>query len=222
MSRFERWSRLKRGELPASPEAPLPPRRAEAQEGDEPGREPLETDLLERDAAPSGSPAPGSLDYTLPDPDTLPAGSDIKAYLASGVSSGLRKRALRRLFAADHYGIRDGLDDYDDDYRKKLQPLAGEVAERLRSWTRRQPDDDQAPEAPASETSRPDAEPAATEQAVSEHAVSEDDPVMASPDSPEQAEDKGPEELADDAARPPARCTLDQGSVCAWRRFDQH
>ncbi|MCL7939132.1 DUF3306 domain-containing protein [Halomonas sp. ATCH28] len=143
MSRFERWSRLKRGELPASPETPLSPQGSETKESEAPGREPLEPDHPDRASA---SPAPGSLDHTLPDPDTLPAGSDIKAYLASGVSSGLRKRALRRLFAADHYGIRDGLDDYDHDYREKLQPLAGEVAERLRNWTRQRLDDDEPPE----------------------------------------------------------------------------
>lgn len=152
MSRFERWSRLKRGEQPASSEAPLPPRAGEIRAGDEP--DPVSSssdDRPEREAAPAGSPQPGSLDHTLPDPETLPVGSDIKAYLASGISSGLRKRALRRLFAGSHYGIRDGLDDYDDDYREKLQPLAGEVAERLRNWTRRQLEDDEAPEEAPSE-----------------------------------------------------------------------
>ncbi|SDJ78722.1 DUF3306 domain-containing protein [Billgrantia gudaonensis] len=79
---------------------------------------------------------PGSLDHTLPDPDSLPPGSDIKAFLSSGVSAGLRRRALRRLFAADRYGVRDGLDDYDDDYRQTLKPMAGELAQRVRQWTR--------------------------------------------------------------------------------------
>ncbi len=198
MSRFERWSRLKRGEVPASSEAPLPPRKAETQEGDAPDRVPLDLDHADRAAAPSGSPAPGSLDHTLPDPDTLPAGSDIKAYLAAGVSSGLRKRALRRLFAADHYGIRDGLDDYDDDYREKLQPLASEVAERLRNWTRRQLDDDQLPEEPASEASEascPDVKPAAAGEVASD-----DEAAMA---SPEQAEDENREERADHTRRSP-------------------
>ncbi|MGM0534996.1 MAG: DUF3306 domain-containing protein [Pseudomonadota bacterium] len=140
MSRFERWSRLKRGEMPPSSEATAAPH-----EGDGPDPQAALCDEPARESVPSGSQEPGSLDHTLPDPDTLPAGSDIKAYLASGVSRGLRKRALRRLFAGDHYGLRDGLDDYDDDYRQTLQPLAGEVAGRLRHWTRRQPDPDEAP-----------------------------------------------------------------------------
>lgn len=171
MSRFERWSRLKRSELPASPEAPLPPRAGETRAVDEPDPvSPSANDRPEREAASADSPEPGSLDHTLPAPETLPVGSDIKAYLASGVSSGLRKRALRRLFAGAHYGIRDGLDDYDHDYREKLQPLAGEVAERLRNWTRRQLEDDEAPEEVPSEGLASDGEghqetpPDATEQ----------------------------------------------------------
>ncbi|GHE19528.1 DUF3306 domain-containing protein [Halomonas urumqiensis] len=81
-------------------------------------------------------PPPGSLDETLPAPETLPAGSDFKAFMAPGVSDALRRRALRRMFSAGHYGIRDGLDDYDDDYRQTLKPLAGELAQRLRQWTK--------------------------------------------------------------------------------------
>lgn len=170
MSRFERWSRLKRGEHPASPEAPLTPPAGETRASEEPDPGPRDPDAPERDATSSGSPAPGSLDHTLPDPDTLPAGSDITAYLASGVSSGLRKRALRRLFAGKHYGIRDGLDDYDDDYRQKLQPLAGEVAERLRNWTRRQLEDDESPDEVTSDGM----------------ATGDEGPHESSPDTPEQ------------------------------------
>lgn len=170
MSRFERWSRLKRGEHPASPEAPLTSPAGETRASEEPDPAPRDPDAPERDATSSGSPAPGSLDHTLPDPDTLPAGSDITAYLASGVSSGLRKRALRRLFAGKHYGIRDGLDDYDDDYRQKLQPLAGEVAERLRNWTRRQLEDDESPDEVTSDGM----------------ATGDEGPHESSPDTPEQ------------------------------------
>ncbi len=172
MSRLERWSRLKRGELPASSAAPLSQREGETQEHEASDRTPLDTDPCARASRSSDSPAPGSLDHTLPDPDTLPAGSDIKAYLASGVSAGLRKRALRRLFAAEHYGVRDGLDDYDDDYRQKLQPLASEVAERLRNWTRQKAEDDgqiqDAHDPEIAKASHPDAEPAETEQAGAE------------------------------------------------------
>src|SRR5690554_1415852 len=75
-------------------------------------------------------------DEELPDPESLPPGSDFSRYLQEGVSQALRRRALRRLWQADHYGVRDGLDDYDDDY-SQLEPLAREAAERLRHRGRR-------------------------------------------------------------------------------------
>lgn len=170
MSRFERWSRLKRGEVPAqapaSSERPLTSR--ESEDSDEEG---LGSDEWKSTVSSDEVP-PGSLDHTLPDPDTLPAGSDIKAYLASGISSGLRKRALRRLFSATHYGIRDGLDDYDDDYRQTLQPLASEVADRLRNWTRQAEDtDDDASQAHAVTRDVPPADASEAEEPVDEDSV---------------------------------------------------
>ncbi|MFG6160398.1 DUF3306 domain-containing protein [Halomonas sp. 1390] len=145
MSRWERWSRLKRGEAQQPPNSPATPAATEGDRHASNLEADSRQDIGEEDAA--QAPEPGSLDHTLPDPETLPPGSDIKAYLVSGVSAGLRKRALRRLFAASHYGVRDGLDDYDDDFREKLKPLAEDVAERLRQWTRRDIEgEDEAPE----------------------------------------------------------------------------
>ena len=191
MSRLERWSRLKRGDVPAQAPAPLerPLTSRESEDRDEegPGVDQWGSTVS------SDAVSPGSLDHTLPDPDTLPAGSDIKAYLASGVSSGLRKRALRRLFAANHYGIRDGLDDYDDDYRQTLQPLASEVADRLRHWTRHAEDtDDEASEAHAADTgdvSRPDAP------------LADDDETLADKDSAGSSHE-APQRSEDDIERP--------------------
>ncbi|MBF8221594.1 DUF3306 domain-containing protein [Halomonas sp. 328] len=117
MSRLSRWSERKR-EAAQAEGSPAPPPIDEA--ADAPAA---------ASAADSGEAAP------LPDPDDLAPGSEISAFMASGVGEALRRRALRRLFAGDQYGVRDGLDDYDDDYRR-LQPLAGELAERLRRWTR--------------------------------------------------------------------------------------
>lgn len=121
MSRLSRWSRRKLG-VDANEEVLEEPPVARH-------------DQVDQASAPA--PEPGSLDATLPDPDTLPSGSDFKAFLQEGVSDALRRRALRRMFSGDHYGIRDGLDDYDDDYRQQLKPLANEMAQRLRQWTHR-------------------------------------------------------------------------------------
>lgn len=118
MSRLERWSRRKLGEE-SPPDTPLPEEAA-----------PL-ADPPQADAEPHVV-----SDEELPDPESLPPGSDFSRYLQEGVSQALRRRALRRLWQADHYGVRDGLDDYDDDY-SQLEPLAREAAERLRHWGRR-------------------------------------------------------------------------------------
>lgn len=138
MSRLSRWSRRKLGEQADDIERP---------ESVSPAGETVpEAAGVETPTSPP--PEPGSLDASLPDPDTLPAGSDFTAFLKQGVSDGLRRRALRRMFSGKHYGIRDGLDDYDDDYRARLKPLTSEVARRLRQWTR-QPDETEA-QAPGS------------------------------------------------------------------------
>ncbi|MBY5925914.1 MULTISPECIES: DUF3306 domain-containing protein [unclassified Halomonas] len=89
------------------------------------------TKAAEGDASES---AAGADATALPDPETLVPGSDIRAYLEPGIHKALKQRALRQLFSAERYGIRDGLDDYDDDFRQRLTPLAKETAQRLRRW----------------------------------------------------------------------------------------
>ncbi|MDN3555069.1 DUF3306 domain-containing protein [Halomonas maura] len=127
MSHWQRWSRRKRGVIGDD-------------EIDDAAAPPVREGRLEAEAAPDTEPVaapqrPASdPEAQLPDPDSLPAGSDITAFMAPGVSAGLRRRALKRLFAAEHYGIRDGLDDYDQDFRRTLTPLAGQAAQRLRRW----------------------------------------------------------------------------------------
>lgn len=117
MSRLERWSRRKLGDE-AAPET-LPPETA-----------PPVADTPPAD----GEPRPVN-DEDLPVPEDLPPGSDFSRYLQEGVSQALRRRALRRLWQADHYQVRDGLDDYDGDY-SQLETMTREVAERLHHWSR--------------------------------------------------------------------------------------
>lgn len=139
MSRFERWSRRKLGE-----EAEVATPLSEGAHLDEPDTHATHTtssdnqpsEHQEEWAREAEPPTPGSLDHTLPDPDTLPAEADFSAYLQQGISRQLRRRALRRLWSAGNYGIRDGLDDYDENYNEVLKPLARDMAEQLRRWTR--------------------------------------------------------------------------------------
>lgn len=140
MSRLERWSRKKRGEevdeqplegVASAAVEELPRESAPISGGAEEQAAPSE---LSAQQAVDETPAPGSLDHTLPDPDALPPGSDFSVFMASGVSAALRRRALKRLWATGNYNVRDGLDDYDADYRQQLKPMASELASKLRRW----------------------------------------------------------------------------------------
>ena len=55
-------------------------------------------------------------DADMPGIETLTEESDFSAFMSSGVSDELRNLALRKLFHAPVFNIRDGLDEYDEDY----------------------------------------------------------------------------------------------------------
>lgn len=112
---LSRWSRRKRqarsladDELPAVP-APVEP-AVELREEDE---------------------RPALTDAELPPLETLDENSDYSGFLSPGVSDALRQRALRKLFASNKFQFRDGLDDYDDDYRS-FEPLRGVLTADMR------------------------------------------------------------------------------------------
>lgn len=57
-------------------------------------------------------------EMNLPDIDTLEEESDYRAFMTDGVPDKLRRLALRKLWATNPlFGIRDGLNDYDEDFR---------------------------------------------------------------------------------------------------------
>ena len=90
----ERWSRRKREDRAAGPQPAQPPATE----------------------APS-DPDPGPSDADLPPPESLGPDSDYSGYLSGRVSENLRRAALRRLFRLPQFNVRDGLDDYDENYR---------------------------------------------------------------------------------------------------------
>ena len=55
-------------------------------------------------------------DADMPDIESLTEDSDFSGFMSSGVSDELRNLALRKLFKAPVFNIRDGLDEYDEDY----------------------------------------------------------------------------------------------------------
>lgn len=55
-------------------------------------------------------------DADMPPLETLNEDSDYTGFLSPKVTEALRKQALRKLFGSPAFNIRDGLNEYDDDY----------------------------------------------------------------------------------------------------------
>jgi len=99
---LSRWSRRKlEAEQAAPAEAPTLPEEIES----EAAAPPVE------DAA-----QPVLTDADMPALDELTEDSDYSGFMSEGVSDELRNLALRKLFRAPVFNIRDGLDEYDEDY----------------------------------------------------------------------------------------------------------
>ena len=75
-------------------------------------------------------------DAELPHPDTLDRDSDFSVYLTKRVSSAFRRAAMRRLFSSPEFNVRDGLDDYDEDYTQ-FQSLGNTVTAHMRHHAER-------------------------------------------------------------------------------------
>ena len=55
-------------------------------------------------------------DEDMPSIESLTEDSDFSGFMSPGVSEKLRNMALRKMFHAPVFNIRDGLDEYDEDY----------------------------------------------------------------------------------------------------------
>lgn len=78
-----------------------------------------ETQALQKNDPPAqgtNDPEPVLTDDDMPDINSLSEDSDFSAFMSPGVSDELRNLALRKLFSAPTFNIRDGLDEYDEDY----------------------------------------------------------------------------------------------------------
>ena len=100
-SALQRWSRRKlAATADAEPSTELPlDAQAEAPETTAPTP-------VDQDCAPA----------ELPDLDSLDEHSDYSAFLSPEVEASVRRVALRKLFGLPCFAVRDGLDDYDDDF----------------------------------------------------------------------------------------------------------
>lgn len=95
---FARWSQRKRETGPEPTDAVVPSSAEELPAGA----------VLDEKAA--------LTDADMPPIDTLDEHTDISGFLSPGVSAGLRQLALRKVFHLPRFNLRDGLDDFDDDY----------------------------------------------------------------------------------------------------------
>ncbi|WP_339927064.1 DUF3306 domain-containing protein [uncultured Cobetia sp.] len=148
----------------------------------------------------------------LPDPDTLTPDADISAFMQSGVNPTLRQRALRRIFMGGEHSVRDGLDDYDQDF-SQMRPLAEGVADTLRSWTRKVEEGleklDEASETPTADTAQE------TDDQIAEQAPDGEVPVGESHATPsdEIVESPDPQAIPAEDSREPAPASDDDSGI---------
>ncbi len=90
-------------------------------------------------------------DQDMPPLETLREDSDYRGFLSPGVSDRLHRLALRKLFGGTRFQVRDGLDDYDNDYHL-LQPLRTVLAETVQDALSRSLPDASQPSVPTSAT----------------------------------------------------------------------
>jgi len=84
-------------------------------------------------SGPVATPGPAMVpaaEPALPPVESLTSESDFAAFMRPKVDEGLRRQALKKLFADPHFNVMDGLDVYIDDYTKP-DPIAPDVLERL-------------------------------------------------------------------------------------------
>jgi hypothetical protein len=119
--------------IPAIPESANPSDNALAEVNIEPAGEPLPPKTGEMDTssdldndARDAEPEPLLSDADMPDIQTLDASSDVSAFFNRGVSKTLRNAALKHIFGLSAYNVRDGLNDYDEDYTV-FEPLGDTV-----------------------------------------------------------------------------------------------
>ncbi|MDH3759817.1 MAG: DUF3306 domain-containing protein [Gammaproteobacteria bacterium] len=77
---------------------------------------PVENEIEQTALAAEAESQPVLTDADMPPIESLNEDSDFSGFMSAGVSDELRNLALRKLFKAPVFNIRDGLDEYDEDY----------------------------------------------------------------------------------------------------------
>ncbi|RZO22302.1 MAG: DUF3306 domain-containing protein [Candidatus Thioglobus sp.] len=108
-------------------------RRKALKQGDvdlEPTNEP-KTNEQDLDQSGDESVDPPLTDEDMPPVESLGEDDDFSGFLSPEISEKLRKAALRKLFHGAGFNVRDGLDDYDDDFTV-FEPLGDIVTADMR------------------------------------------------------------------------------------------
>ena len=112
-SRLSRWSRRKQQTLE---QTKLEDLELEPDQQDLAAQLPESIVTDDDGSIESNSDQPILTDEDMPAIDTLNSESDFSMFMSSGVTDKLRNLALKQLFKAPLFNIRDGLDEYDEDY----------------------------------------------------------------------------------------------------------
>ena len=188
---LSRWSRRKF-------EAGQP----QADPGQKPTEEmPAETPVSSAEAGESSAEAekPVLTDADMPDVDSLDENSDYSQFMSSGVSDKLRNLALRKLFHTPSFNIRDGLDEYDDDFTsfEKLGDIVtSDMKHRIemeqQKLREKLAEEQAADDAAETENAELDAAQSAADQAQAEQQAAETgDEQLASLDDSDNSDDSG-------------------------------
>lgn len=188
---LKRWSRRKQ----AADQGDAAHAPAETDAADDERAPPSTTD----DAADTATEEAAPTDADLPPPESLDRDSDFSAYLSGRVSSGLRRAAMRRLFSLPEFNVRDGLDDYDEDYTQ-FKSLGDTVTAHMRHHRERLRRRDEAREAArAQEQAEADqAQPRAPTAADEADTGPDDDPARTGADESATRATRGDADERDD------------------------
>lgn len=85
-------------------------------------------------------PARELTDDDMPPLESLGSDSDYTPFLSPGVSDGLRRLALRKLFSQPAFNVTDGLNDYDEDYTQ-FAKLGSVITHEMQRMLKRERED---------------------------------------------------------------------------------
>jgi len=118
--------------------------------------------------------APPPTDADMPRVESLTENSDISGFFSPGVSDKLRRLALRKVFSLSVYNVRDGLDDYDDDFTF-FEPLGDTITADMRHRQEREAEKQREREALEQQQAQAEAQTESDAEAEPGEAPTEDD-----------------------------------------------